>query len=102
VVEVIRDLNGDGRPELVVTEGGTYCYGDTGSGYSLVSKQVDGKWKLITAGTGILNILTTTGIEGWPDLEIGGPGFCFPVVRWNGREYVLQRHQYENKPCQPN
>jgi len=102
VVEVIRDLNGDGRPEVVVTEGGTYCYGDTGSGYSLVSKQVDGKWKLNTAGTGILNILTTTGIEGWPDLEIGGPGFCFPVVRWNGREYVLQRHQYENKPCQPN
>ncbi len=102
MVETVRDLNGDGRPEAIVTEGGTYCYGNTGTGYSLVSKQANGKWKLITTGTGIPNFLTTKGVGGWPDIEIGGPGFCFPVERWNGREYVLQRHQYENKPCKPN
>jgi hypothetical protein len=98
-VEDVRDVNGDGRPEAVITEGGTFCYGNTGAGYSLVSKQADGSWKLITSGTGILTFQTTKGVGGWPDIEIGGPGFCFPVERWNGRKYVLQRHQYEGKPC---
>ena len=98
-IEEVRDLNGDGQPEAVVTEGSTNCYGNTGYGYSLVSKQAGGGWKLITKGTGILNILTTKGAGGWPDIEIGGPGFCFPVERWNGQKYVLQRHQYEGKPC---
>jgi hypothetical protein len=101
-IEEVRDLNGDGRSEAVITEGGTYCYGNTGTGYTLVSKQANGSWKLITSGTGIPNFLTTKGVGGWPDIEIGGPGFCFPVERWNGHEYVLHRHQYENKPCKPN
>jgi hypothetical protein len=53
-IEEVRDINGDGQPEAVITEGGTYCYGNTGSGYSLVSKQANDSWKLITKGTGIL------------------------------------------------
>ena len=97
----VGDINGDGYPEAIITEGGTYCYGNTGSGYSLVSKQANGSWKLITSGTGILTVLTIKGVGGWPDIEIGGPGFCFPVQRWNGHEYVLQRHQYVGKPCRP-
>ena len=100
-VETVRDLNGDGRLEAVLTEGGSVCHGNTGAGYSLVSKQADGRWKLITQGTGVLSFLTTQGADGWPDLEIGGPGFCFPVERWNGKEYVLQRHEYEGQPCRP-
>lgn len=95
----VRDANGDGHPEAVITEGSTSCYGNTGAGYSLVSKQADGNWKLITDGTGILQFLPTKGVGGWPDIEIGGPGFCFPVERWDGHKYVLQRHQYEGKPC---
>ena len=98
-VEEVRDLNGDGLPEVVLTEGSTSCYGNTGAGYSLVSKQANGSWKRITNGTGILTFLPTKGVGGWPDIEIGGPGFCFPVERWNGQKYVLQRHQYEGKPC---
>jgi hypothetical protein len=98
-VEEVRDLNGDGLPEVVLTEGSTSCYGNTGAGYSVVSKQADGSWKRITNGTGILTFLPTKGVGGWPDIEIGGPGFCFPVERWNGQKYVLQRHQYEGKPC---
>lgn len=98
-IEEVRDLNGDGRPEAVVTEGGSFCYGNQVGGYWLVSKQADGRWVLITSGTGIPGFLDTKGAGGWPDIEIGGPGFCFPVERWNGKKYVLQRHQYEGKPC---
>ena len=101
-IEQVRDINGDNRPEAVISEGGTYCYGNTGVGYSLVSKQANSSWKLITNGTGIVNFLRTKGVGGWLDIEIGGPGFCFPVNRWNGKEYLLNRHQYEGKRCRPN
>lgn len=100
-IETVRDLNGDGRPEAVITEGGTYCFGMTGTGYTVVSKRADGTWKRITNGTGIPNFLATKGVGGWPDIEVGGPGFCFPVERWNGKAYVLNRHQYDGKPSRP-
>jgi hypothetical protein len=99
-IEQVRDLNGDGRPDALVTEGSTDCYGNTGVGYSLVSQQANGTWKLMTKGIGMVSFLTTKGVGGWPDIEVGGPGFCFPVLRWNGKEYVLHGHQYEGKPCQ--
>jgi len=101
-IETVKDLNGDGRPDAIVTEGSVFCFGDTGTGYSLVSKQADGSWKLIAGGQGIPDFLATKGVNGWPDIEVGGPGFCFPIIRWNGKEYVLNRHEYEGKPCRPN
>lgn len=98
-IEERKDLNGDGRPEAIVTEGGTYCYGNTGTGFWLVSQQTDGSWKLITNDMGMPEFLKTKGAAGWPDILIGGPGFCFPVKRWNGQAYVLNRREYEGKPC---
>ena len=100
-LEQVADLNSDGLPEAIVTEGSLFCYGSQGAGYFLVSKQADGGWKLITSGSGIPHALETKGAGGWADLEIGGPGFCFPVERWNGSEYELNRHQYEGKACKP-
>ena len=97
-----RDMNGDGRPDAILTEGGTYCYGMTGQGYWLVSKQASGAWALMARGTGMVTLLPTKGAGGWPDIEVGGPGFCFPVVRWNGKQYRHHRHQYDGKPCRPN
>lgn len=101
MIAEVRDVNGDGRPEAVITEGGTFCYGHTGAGFSVVSKQRDGSWKLMTSGTGIATFLPTKGAGGWPDIEVGGPGFCFPVERWNGRAYKQHRYQYEGKSCKP-
>ena len=100
-IETVRDLNGDGRPEAVIVEGSIACFGGDEMGYTIVSKQTDQSWKSITAGTGIPAVLATKGVDGWPDIEIGGQGFCFPVERWNGKAYVLQRHQYQGKPCRP-
>ena len=95
------DFNGDGRPEAVVNEGGTYCYGFSGNGYTLVSQMADGKWTIRSEGIGLANMLETKGSDGWPDLEVGGPGFCFPVLRWNGAEYALNRHEYDGQACRP-
>ena len=104
-IETVRDINGDGRPDAVITEGSVFCFGATEAGYSVVSKQANGSWRRITSGSGIANFLPRTAktraAAGWPDLEIGGTGFCFAVARWNGREYVRHRFQYEGKPCRP-
>lgn len=101
-IDLFRDLNGDGRPEAIVSSYGSFCYGMTGQGYALLSKQVNGSWRLIDGGQGIPEFLKTKGAGGWPDISVGGPGFCFPVLRWNGKGYALHRHQYEGKPCRPN
>jgi hypothetical protein len=100
-IEIVRDLNGDGHPEAVITEGSIACFGGDEMGYTIVSKQPDQSWKPITDGTGVPVILSTKGVDGWPDIEVAGQGFCFPVERWNGSSYIVQRHQYEGKPCRP-
>jgi hypothetical protein len=101
VIEQVADLNGDGRPEAIIAEHSGFCYGMQGSGYMLVSQQADGGWRLVTSGSGMLTPLKTRGAGGWQDLEIGGPGFCFAVERWNGTEYQLHRWEYEGKACKP-
>lgn len=100
-IEQARDVDGDGLPDAVVTEGSTFCFGMTGTGFAVVSKQPGGAWKLITQSEGVATFLPRRAAKGWPDLEIGGPGFCFPVHRWNGRAYVQNRYQYQGRPCRP-
>jgi hypothetical protein len=101
-IDEVRDLNGDGRPEAVVSEGGSFCYGAAETGFALLSKQTDGSWRKITNDAGVPEFLTTKGVGGWPDISVGGPGFCFPVQRWNGKAYLLNRFAYEGKACRPN
>jgi hypothetical protein len=101
-IETYRDLNGDGRPEAVVTEGGSFCYGNTGTGFRLLSKQANGSWAKLYDSQGIAEFLGTRGAAKMPDISVGGPGFCFMVVRWNGKAYVRNRFEYDGKPCRPN
>lgn len=98
-ISEVRDINGDGLPEVLITEGGTACHGMTGAGYSLVSKQANGAWKLVSGGTGVPIFLPGQAVAGWPDLQIGGPGFCFPVHRWSAQGYKFHRNEYEGKRC---
>ena len=87
----IRDLNGDGRPDAVVTDSGLECYGSTEQGFVIVTKEASGAWRKLFNSPGIPNFLPTRGAGGWPDIENGGPGFCFPVLRWNGTDYAKLR-----------
>ena len=99
-IDVVRDLNGDGRLETVIIDSGTSCHGNTGVGFSIVSKQANGSWKLIITKTGIPNFLETKGVHGWPDIEIGGPGFCHGVWHWDGTKYKYKcSHEEEPGGC---
>ncbi len=98
-VELYKDLNGDGRAEAVISEGSGICYGNTGTHFWLLSKQPTGSWKVMLSNLGIAEPLGIKGAGGWPDISIGGPGFCFPVYRWSGKAYVLNRFEYEGKRC---
>jgi hypothetical protein len=100
-IERLGDLNGDGREEVIVTEGSSYCYGAAETAFWLLSAQPGGKWRLIHRDTGVPVMLKTRGMANWPDVAIGGPGFCFPVKRWNGTAYVPNRFEYEGKRCRP-
>ena len=100
-LDEVRDLNGDGRPEAVVNEDGTFCNGASGTRFAVVSKQADGSWRGMLDSEGIAEFLQAKGKDGWPDVSIGGPGFCFPVMRWNGNEYAFNRNEYEGKRCTP-
>ena len=100
-IDAYRDLNGDGHPEAVVIEGGAICYGMTGIHFWLLSKQSSGAWHRIHDETAMPGFMETKGASGWPDIEMGGPGFCFPIWRWNGRAYLLNRFEYEGKRCKP-
>jgi hypothetical protein len=100
-IDTYRDLNRDGRPEAVVTEGSAICYGNTGMHFWLLSRQVNGSWKPILDETATPDFLPARGVGGWPDISLGGPGFCFPVLRWNGKEYARRGFAYEGKPCRP-
>ncbi len=101
-IESVTDLNGDGLPEAIISEGGVACYGNTGSGFTVVSEQSNNTWKPMLSSSGIPRILKTKGANGWPDIEIGGPGFCFSVWRWNGKSYEINRYEYKGKTCKVN
>lgn len=101
MIDTVGDFNGDGRLDAVITEGGTYCYGMTGMGFSIVSQQADGSWALMATDVGMPLFLQTTGTDGWPDIAVGGPGFCFPVIRWDGTAYGHDRYEYEGAVCSP-
>jgi hypothetical protein len=89
-IEVV-DLNRDGRPEAWVTEGSVFCYGNTGQATVLVTKEKDGAWRKVLDEVGVALALETRHL-GWPDVEVGGPGFeKVPPHRWNGTTYVQSR-----------
>jgi len=82
-----RDINGDGRLDGLITESSAHCYGNARTGFYLVSQQADGEWRKLASGEGEVNFLSTSGKDGWPDIEIAGPGVCRPVLRYDGEIY---------------
>ena len=88
-----EDLNGDGAPEIFAIYGNTCMSGGTGSNIALVRRGANGRFGthlgFPAAGYRILG----TKSRGFPDLQIGGMGFCEAVWRWDGAAYQHLRNQ---------
>ena len=87
--EVI-DLNGDGQPEVFTNVHGSCLGGMAAVHMDLLIKGSNGRWTSQFGFPGMYTVLKTKN-KGFPDIEIGGPGNCFPVWRWNGRQYALHK-----------
>lgn len=83
----VKDLNGDGVDEIILTETGTkgaaICFGMVGQIVSILIADGPGKWRKELGFQGELSFIKRSD-SAWPDVEIGGPGFCFPI--WRMRE----------------
>jgi hypothetical protein len=87
------DLNKDGSQELFVTYGNTCLFGGTGSAVVLFVKGADGKHVANLGFPAAAYTVLETGNQGFPDLQMGGMGFCDGVWRWNGKAYEHYRDQ---------
>jgi hypothetical protein len=92
-----EDLNGDRRPEVFVSPGGSCMFGNAGTGVILFNGDGAGHWKPHNLGAGMV-VVQATSHQGCADLMIGGPCFCQPVQRWDGGTCVFDRNVAE-QPC---
>ncbi|MBN9426015.1 MAG: hypothetical protein J0H09_05860 [Burkholderiales bacterium] len=86
----VVDLNDDGRAEVFITDDDA-CYGSVGSMLTLMIRDRSGRWRVNLGFPASGYRVLKTGQHGYPDIEIEGPGACFPVWRWNGREYDIHK-----------
>lgn len=86
----VVDLNNDGQPEVFTEVHGTCRGGMFGVYMDLYVKGSDGSWQTQFGFPGSPNVLKTTA-NGFPDIEVYGPGGCFPVWGWNGQKYELKQ-----------
>jgi hypothetical protein len=91
------DWNHDGKTEVLILFGNDCTSGMAGSSAVLLIRGPKGGYSTnLGFPAGAVDTLPTRNL-GYPDLLIGGPGFCFPVWRWNGKEYEY----LENVPQSP-
>ena len=86
----MKDLNGDGQPEVMTYIDGTCMGGMAGVRSALYVKDGSGVWRLNLSVAGMTQVLKSKP-GAYPDIEIGGPGFCFPVWGWTGQRYELKK-----------
>ena len=82
----VKDINGDGVEEIILVEtseiGSTNCFGRAGQISTLLMSDGAGKWRTAIGDNvaASFNFLKRSD-SSWPDVEIGGAGFCHPVWR---------------------
>lgn len=82
-----NDLNNDGTEEIILQWGNSFWSGHTGTSCTMLVKNVKtGDYDSNLGFPGIVEVLSTK-TNGFRDLRIGGPGFEFPIYKWNGKSY---------------
>lgn len=88
-------LNDDQKPEVQLVYGGTCLAGNTGVGFQLFGLDAQGNYRKIFEEVGILDVLKSS-TNKYHDIMLGGPGFEFPVYKWNGKKYMYSYMSKQN------
>lgn len=97
----VVDLNGDGIQEVFVYWGNTCTSGSTGSSLSMFAKNNSGHYRDQFGFPAFDYTALPSGNDGYPDLQFGGPGFCFAVWSWTGSQYEFKcNSSQEEGGCQ--
>lgn len=97
----IKDINGDAVDEIIVVQqasGAASCFGHAGSLISLLISDGKGGWQDQFGFPGASLQFHPRTDSAWPDIEIIGPGFCFPIWRYHEGGYGIWRTCEEGKP----
>ncbi|NWH08981.1 MAG: hypothetical protein HXY22_10135 [Alphaproteobacteria bacterium] len=87
------DLGGDVGEVLEVIVGSS-CYGGTGAETALIDF-VEAKPHVIFQNVALGVTVQETMTNGVKDIELGVPGFEYPVWAWNGKAYAFARTRKE-------
>lgn len=81
------DMNGDGRPEAIITDADPACYGPAGQQFWVIQKRGPFNWALVGGGAGRIKLLETR-TNGWRDYSLEGPG-CQRTWTYQGAQGYL-------------
>jgi len=86
-IVVIDDLNKDGVPEIVIYYGNSIYSGMVGQTLVIFIKNQHGEYiKNFDVGSVAYEKLKSSS-QGFADLQLGGPGFCRGIWRFDGQQY---------------
>jgi hypothetical protein len=83
----VTDMNKDGIEEVFIIMKSSALFGNTGESFALCIKNDKGSLELHDEIGGGIAMIITAKKAGYPDIAIGGPGFKFPVYKWDGKKY---------------
>jgi|SRR5690606_22498261 len=86
VVKII-DLNNDNKLEVLINLNNSFGFGNSGREY-IFSKNTDNVYFILTDFAGEA-LLVDFSNDNFPDIIMAGPGFLFPLLKWNGKSYEV-------------
>ncbi len=98
----VRDLNGDGRPEVIVGEENACAYGMRGGVTRFFAGNGKGNWREILTGDGLAYEIKPSKPGQWPAILPGVMGFCYPVYSYSEATGHYQLTSRFSDPKMPN
>jgi hypothetical protein len=88
----LRDLNQDGRTEVIVIEGNSCAYGMMGKLTHILASDSQGRWRTVISADGDEVHVRPAKPGAWPEIMPAVRGFCYPIWGYAEaqRKYVLK------------
>ena len=85
----ITDMNKDGNEEVFIVMESSALFGNKGQDFMLYIKNSKGNFVKDPDLSGGIAMILSSKNPGYPDIAVGGPGFEFPVCRWDGKSISI-------------